>query len=54
MTWRKKISTRPYIEVSGRKGFGVKADDLIDKLIAATQLRSGYAPDIATTSRNAR
>ena len=23
---------RPYIEVSGRKGFGVKADDLIDKL----------------------
>jgi arginyl-tRNA synthetase len=28
---------RPYIEVSGRKGFGVKADDLIDKLIAATQ-----------------
>ena len=29
---------RPYIEVSGRKGFGVKADDLIDKLIAATQV----------------
>jgi arginyl-tRNA synthetase len=29
--------TRPYIEVSGRRGFGVKADDLIDKLIAATQ-----------------
>jgi len=28
---------RSYIEVSGRKGFGVKADDLIDKLIAATQ-----------------
>ena len=28
---------RPYIEVSGRKGFGVKADDLIDKLIVATQ-----------------
>ncbi|HTW79493.1 MAG TPA: arginine--tRNA ligase [Terracidiphilus sp.] len=28
---------RPYIEVSGRKGFGVKADDLIDKLIAAVQ-----------------
>jgi len=28
---------RPYIEVSGRKGFGVKADDLIDKLIAATR-----------------
>ena len=29
--------TRSYIEVSGRKGFGVKADDLIDKLIAATR-----------------
>jgi arginyl-tRNA synthetase len=24
---------RPYVEVSGRRGFGVKADDLIDKLI---------------------
>jgi arginyl-tRNA synthetase len=28
---------KPYIEVSGRKGFGVKADDLIDKLIVATR-----------------
>ncbi len=27
--------TRPFIEVSGRKGLGVKADDLLDKLIAA-------------------
>jgi arginyl-tRNA synthetase len=27
--------TRSYIEVSGRKGFGVKADDLIDTLIAS-------------------
>jgi arginyl-tRNA synthetase len=26
---------KPYVEVSGRKGFGVKADDLIDKLEAA-------------------
>jgi arginyl-tRNA synthetase len=24
---------RPYVEVSGRKGLGVKADDLIDKLV---------------------
>src|SRR5258708_14957262 len=23
---------KPYVEVSGRKGFGVKADDLLDKL----------------------
>ena len=28
---------RSYIEVSGRKGFGVKADDLLDKLIAAAK-----------------
>jgi arginyl-tRNA synthetase len=28
---------KPYVEVSGRKGFGVKADDLLDKLEAATQ-----------------
>ena len=28
---------RSYIEVSGRKGFGVKADDLLDKLIQAAQ-----------------
>ena len=28
---------RSYIEVSGRKGFGVKADDLLDKLIDAAQ-----------------
>jgi arginyl-tRNA synthetase len=27
---------KPYVEVSGRKGFGVKADDLIDKLEQAT------------------
>jgi arginyl-tRNA synthetase len=29
--------TRSYIEVSGRKGFGVKADDLIDRLIASAK-----------------
>ena len=29
--------TRSYIEVSGRKGFGVKADDLLDALIAAAK-----------------
>jgi arginyl-tRNA synthetase len=27
---------KPYVEVSGRKGFGVKADDLLDKLESAT------------------
>lgn len=29
---------RAFIEVSGRKGFGVKADDLIDRMIAAAQV----------------
>ena len=29
--------TRSYIEVSGRKGFGVKADDLIDQLIVSAK-----------------
>jgi arginyl-tRNA synthetase len=48
---------RPYIEVSGRKGFGVKADDLIDTLIASArkevdprhpQLSDGERAAIAT------
>ena len=39
---------RPYIEVSGRKGFGVKADDLIDKLVAATRAEV----DMRQTSRD--
>jgi arginyl-tRNA synthetase len=30
-------SRKAYIEVSGRKGFGVKADDLLDRLIAAAK-----------------
>jgi arginyl-tRNA synthetase len=29
--------SRAYIEVSGRKGFGVKADDLIDRLVSAAR-----------------
>jgi len=28
---------KPYIEISGRRGFGVKADDLIDTLIASAR-----------------
>jgi arginyl-tRNA synthetase len=30
----KRTAKRPYVEVSGRKGLGVKADDLMDTLIA--------------------
>ena len=36
-TLREEDRERPYIEVSGRKGFGVKADDLIDRMIAAAR-----------------
>jgi arginyl-tRNA synthetase len=48
---------RSYIEVSGRKGFGVKADDLLDTLITAAQkevdtrhpeMSEGERRDIAT------
>ena len=51
---------KAFIEVSGRRGFGVKADDLIDRLIASAQKevdmrhpelseseRTGIATDIA-------
>src|SRR5207244_1580304 len=36
---------KPYVEVSGRKGLGVKADDLIDKLedAALTEVRQRHA-----------
>ncbi len=45
---------RPYIEVSGRKGFGVKADDLIDKLLAATQSEVDQRhPELDATERAA-
>ena len=30
--------SRPFVEVAGRKGYGVKADDLIDRLIAEAAL----------------
>jgi arginyl-tRNA synthetase len=49
--------TRSWIEVSGRKGFGVKADDLLDALIAAAarevqerhpELNEAERTDIAT------
>ncbi len=45
---------RPYIEVSGRKGFGVKADDLIDKLIAATRAEvDSRHPELSEAERDA-
>ena len=43
---------KSYIEVSGRKGFGVKADDLLDALIAAakTEVDSRH-PELDDTER---
>jgi arginyl-tRNA synthetase len=44
--------TRAYIEVSGRKGFGVKADDLLDKLIeATTEQVSSRNPELSEADR---
>ena len=44
---------KPYVEVSGRKGFGVKADDLLDKLEAATlsEVRQRHADMDSETQR---
>ncbi|PYX88059.1 MAG: arginine--tRNA ligase, partial [Acidobacteria bacterium] len=45
---------RSYIEVSGRKGFGVKGDDLIDRLIAsAKQEVDSRHPQLSDTERRA-
>ncbi len=45
---------RPYIEVSGRKGLGVKADDLIDKLIetALIEVASRHPEDSPEAQRH--
>jgi len=43
---------RPYVEVSGRKGLGVKADDLMDRLIAEAQREvDARHPEDAAESR---
>jgi arginyl-tRNA synthetase len=45
---------RPFIEVSGRKGHGVKADDLIDKLTEAAQAEVDTRhPELAADDRAA-
>jgi arginyl-tRNA synthetase len=47
--------SRPYVEVSGRKGLGVKADDLIDKLIekALEEVTSRHAEEPEESRRRA-
>ncbi|HEY6412609.1 MAG TPA: arginine--tRNA ligase [Edaphobacter sp.] len=43
---------KAYIEVSGRKGFGVKADDLLDQLIAAAKSEvDNRHPDLSEADR---
>ncbi len=43
---------RPWIEVSGRKGFGVKADDLLDALIASAHKEvDARHPDLSEVER---
>jgi arginyl-tRNA synthetase len=43
---------RPFVEVSGRKGLGVKADDLIDRVIAKALVEvERRNPDFAGTDR---
>ena len=43
---------RPYVEVSGRKGLGVKADDLVDKLIEKSLLEvANRQPDLTHEAR---
>jgi arginyl-tRNA synthetase len=44
---------RPYVEVSGRKGLGVKADDLMDSLIAKAleEVSSRHAEETAEQNR---
>jgi len=43
---------RPYIEVSGRKGFGVKADDLLDRLIVSAKNEvDGRHPQLTEAER---
>jgi arginyl-tRNA synthetase len=45
--------TKAYIEVSGRKGFGVKADDLVDTLIASAKKEvDARHPELSETERD--
>ena len=43
-TLSEEEARKPYVEVSGRKGLGVKADDLLDRLERCGARRSGHAP----------
>jgi len=51
-TLSEEDKARSWIEVSGRKGFGVKADDLLDALIASAQKEvDGRHPELSEAER---
>ncbi len=51
-TLSEEDKARAYIEVSGRKGFGVKADDLLDQLIASAKNEvDSRHPQLTTAER---
>jgi arginyl-tRNA synthetase len=53
-TLSEEDKARSYIEVSGRKGFGVKADDLLDRLIASARAEEDTRhPELSDAERNA-
>jgi arginyl-tRNA synthetase len=52
-TLSEEDKARPWIEVSGRKGFGVKADDLLDALIASAHKEvDGRHPELSEAERS--
>ncbi len=52
ITLSEEDQKKPYVEVSGRKGLGVKADDLIDKLIENAQREvDSRHPDVNAAAR---
>jgi arginyl-tRNA synthetase len=53
-TLSEEDNARPWIEVSGRKGFGVKADDLLDALIASARKEVDARHPELTESERAR
>jgi len=51
-TLSEEDSKKPYVEVSGRKGLGVKADDLLDRLEAAALAEVAERhPELSTAER---
>jgi arginyl-tRNA synthetase len=52
-TLSEEDKARPWIEVSGRRGFGVKADDLLDALIASAHKEvDGRHPELSEAERS--